>query len=673
MTRKFLLLCTLLLLASAVHAQEVQWASKVLDFSSELSPNEYSAKQALGKPNVLPAGGDGPNSWVAKNPDKDNFIKVGFSTPIKIQQIAVGEAFNPGAVYQVFTYDAQGKEYLINTFTPRPVTRSARMFNVFFNETEYEVAAVKITLDGEAVPGYNAIDAIGISNSRVPIDAEINILENINRDLVPERLSENVNSQYKELKPLLSPDGKTLFFSRQHHPENIGGVDDPEDIWYSELDANGEWGKAKNVGAPLNNGGPNFISSVTPDGNTMIVVLGNEYAKGDKMRAGVSISRKTADGWTKPENLKVENLYNFNDRANFYMSNSRKVLLMSIEREDSRGSRDLYVSFTKDDGSWTEPLNLGDDINTAGEESSPFLAADEKTLYFSSEGHSGYGGADIFVSRRIDETWQNWTEPENLGPEVNSLEDDIFFNIPINSDFAYYSRGVNENDADIYRLELPMIYQPAPVVVVKGKVLNVKTNEPIEANIIYEQLPEGKEVGAANSEPTTGEYQIALPYGATYGYLAEAPGYMSLSANIDLNSIKNEAGNEIEQNLYLVPVEKGATFTFNNIWFDFDKAVLKDMSMSELRRVTNFLNENPSVKIEISGHTDYIGSDAYNKALSQRRAEAVYSYLVKNGIAKDRLTAKGYGEERPTASNETEEGRAQNRRVEFSILEMENL
>ncbi len=656
----------LFLFSQAGLAQDVQWASKVLEFSSELTPVQYSAAQILKKPNVLPGGGENPNAWTPGKPGKEEFIKVGFDNPTKIQQIAIAESYNPSAVYQVFTYDKDNKEYLINTFTPRPVGVKSRFLNVFFERTSYDVHAIKIVLDGRAVPGYTSIDAIGISDSKVPIEASVNVSENIREDLVAEKLSENVNSNFSELRPLISPDGNTLYFSRKFHPENVGGVKDQEDIWYSEKDpSTGEWMPAKNMGKTLNTVGPNFISSITPDGNSVLLLLGNEYTKNGKMRAGISMSSKDGDGWTEPQTLEIENLYNLSDNANFFLSNSRKSLILSVEREDTRGNRDLYVSFSQGDNKWSEPMNLGDVVNTADAETGPFLAADEKTLYYSTKGFSGYGGSDIYVTRRLDDTWKNWSEPENLGPSINSDQDDDFFNIPASGEHAYYSRGTPE-DLDIFKLQLPVFYKPAPVVLVKGKVYNSKTKEPIEARIVYEKLPDGIEAGEAQSESGTGEYQIILPSGEKYGYLAQADGFLSINANIDLNNLTEYK--EIEKDLFLVPVEVGQRITMNNISFDFDKSTLRAESFPELKRIVKFLNEAKDVEIEIAGHTDSIGPDAYNLNLSQRRAQAVVNYLIENGIAKNRLSAKAFGERNPVTTNETPEGRLENRRVEFSII-----
>ncbi|HNP19268.1 MAG TPA: OmpA family protein [Fulvivirga sp.] len=667
--KRILLAILLVLSCQFLNAQVVQWASEVIEFSSELTPVQYSAKQLLGKPNVLPAGGENPNAWTPERANKKEFIKVGYANPIQIRQIAIAESYNASAIFKVFAYDEQGTEYLINTFSPRAIPLKGRMLNVFMEETPYKVKAVKIELDGAAVPDYYSIDAIAISDSDIPIIASIDIPEFINPDILKERLDENVNSKYKEYKPLLSPDGKTLYFSRKNHPDNIGGTSDNEDIWYSEKDSLGNWQLAKNMGAGLNNAGPNFVSSVTPDGHAVLLVLGNQYLENGKMAAGVSISSNSSGNWSPPAAIKIENDYNYSEKANFYLANSRKVLLMSVMRDDSYGGRDIYASFLNNDSTWSEPLNLSDKLNTAGEESSPFLAPDNKTLYFSSDGYSGFGASDIYMSKRLDDTWTNWSTPENLGPTINSQYEDLFFNIPGNSDYAYYSQGVSEDDLDIFRVALPVLKKPEPVIAVKGKLINSKTGEPIEAKIIYERLSDGKEIGITSSNPETGAYELLLPAGEMYGIRAEADGFVAESANIDLRNFDEENGeHNIEQkDLKLVPIEEKAVVVLNNVFFDFDKATLKSESFSELNRIVELMKERTTMNIEIAGHTDATGPETYNIGLSERRANSVLKYLTDKGTDKARVTVKFYGESKPIADNATKEGRQKNRRVEFSI------
>ncbi|MCK5701879.1 MAG: PD40 domain-containing protein, partial [Cyclobacteriaceae bacterium] len=389
---KFLFLLVLFFTFIKVQAQETQWVSTILEASSELAPKEYSAEQIIGKPDVTPGAGESPNAWMPFWENREEYVKVGFEKPFKIRQITIAESFNPSAIYQIYLYDRSDNEFLINTFDPHPIALKSRMLHVFFDLTEYEVAAVKVVLHCGAVPGYNAIDAIAISNSTLPVKQEVKILESAIVNVNPDRLSETVNSVYNELRPLVTPDEKTLLFSRQFHPGNTGGEDDPEDIWFSQWDEEkGEWMEAVNMGAPLNTKGPNFISSITPDGNTVIITLGNRYTKNGKMKAGVSVSTRTSEGWSKPVPFEIINGINMHQKSNYFLANNREVLLMSVEADPTFGSRDLYVSFLLDDGRWSEPLNLGSDINTALEEGSPVLAPDDLTLYFSSDGYTGYG------------------------------------------------------------------------------------------------------------------------------------------------------------------------------------------------------------------------------------------------------------------------------------------
>ena len=675
--KRFLLPALLSLVFSiASHAQVVQWATKVIEFSSELTPVQYSAQQALGKPNVLPAGGQSPNAWAPDKPGRKEFLKLGFEKPLSIRQIAIAESHNPSAIFRVIAYDEAGKEYIINSLNPMAVPLKGRMLNLFVEQTPYKVASIRIEFDGAAVPDYYGIDAVAISDSNYPIIADIPKLQLLASGITIEQLDKNVNSEYNEMNPLLSPDGKTLYFSRQNHPGNKGGTKDKEDIWYSELDSTGHWQLAKNM-EQFNNEHPNFvntITSVTPDGKSAIIVLGNKYLDNGKMQAGVSISSNIDGNWTRPIALNIKNDYNFSEKANYFLTNNRQTLLMSAEREDSHGDRDMYVSFMQSDSSWSEPLNLGDVINTAGVESAPFLASDDKTLYFSSNGFSGYGGTDIYVSKRLDDTWTSWSEPENLGPEINSPLEDLFFNIPASSDYAYYSRGVTETNTDIFRVKLPILRNPEPWVTVRGKVVDENGN-PVSAKIIYERLPDGKEMGIAQTNPTTGEYEIRLPAGHLYGVRAEAKDKMSEAQNLDLRNITSDMVIDHKdfrlEPIKLATVQENAVITLNNVFFDFDKETLKPESFPELNRVAKMMKEKPTLQIEIAGHTDAIGPEAYNLGLSERRAKSVMNYLIEKGeVQKANITVVFFGEEKPLDTNETKEGRKKNRRVEFKILKL---
>ena len=690
MLRKRILIL-LFFISFSTYAQRVYWASEVLDFSSELSQNEYSAKQILGKPNALPQGGDNPNAWMPAKPNKLDYISVAFDKTIRIEQIVIAESYNPSALYEIYLYDKEGNEFLVHTFNPRPIDLNSRLLRINIEKTRYQVKQLKVVIDGRKVPGYTGIDAIGVSASKKPIVISIDQPQNLIEDIVVERLSDNVNSSYAETRPLIAPDGKTLYYSRANHPENIGGDSDENDIWYSVFNSETEkWGKSKNLGSPLNNKGPNYISSITPDGNAMVVLLGNQYSNKNKMNPGVSVSTKTSEGWSKPESVDIINASIENTDGNYFLSNNRKVLIMAINRFDAFGGKDLYISLLQGNDKWTEPLNLGNDINTANVESSPFLAADNETLYFSSKGYSGYGGSDVYISRRLDDTWTNWTEPENLGPNINSVGDDVFFNIPPSGKFAYYSKTQENGNGDIFKIAMPIFYQPAPVVSVSGKVVDATSKESVMAKISYNLLPENTNVGFTMSDSLTGEYEILLPVGSAYFYKTEADGYKSSTDQINL--IDEDDFKEIELEISLKkgknspdPVVSIADSTDYrrieefvsgrednlildiSILFNFASDYLNETAYPILDKIIKFLHENPDIELLMSGHSDNVGPEQFNVSLSERRAQSVLNYFIKNEIPPSRFEIRAQGFRQPIASNETEEGRSQNRRVEFSI------
>lgn len=670
--RKTLLIVFVLGFFTQTSAQTVQWASKVLEFSSEMTHAQYSAQEALGKPNVMPYGGQNPSAWTPDRKGRKEFIKVGFERPMHIQQVAVAESANPGALYRVVAYEPTGKEHEIHTFSPQPIPKLGMMRNIFVEKTEYLVAAIRLEFDGAAIGDYFSIDAIGITDSPYPLVPDMNIPKLMAKGILVERLDENVNSDATELNPILSPDGKTLYFSRRNHPENVGGIADKEDIWFSELDENGNWQPAKNMGAMFNTPGPNFVSTAsaaTPDGKSVVLILGNRYEPNGKMLSGVSVSDNVSGTWSEPKSIKIDNDYNFNERANYFMSNTRQTLLMSVEREDSHGSRDLYVSFMRTDSTWTEPKNLGDIVNTASEESSPFLANDNVTLYFSSSGFSGFGGADIYMTKRLDDSWQNWSEPENLGADINSKLDDLFFNIPVNSEYAYYSRGITPENADIFRIKTPIFRSPNPMVVVRGKLVDALTGAPLGANMVAIDQATGEIVARATADPNTGEYELKLPAGKIYEIKADAANHVAETHVLDLRNITDEGLIEIN-NFALKPLEivTPITVTLKQVYFAFNKASLLPQSFEELDRLAGLMADRKTMEVEIAGHTDNQGDATYNKWLSEWRAKAVAKYLEGKGIAMGRVKVLYFGGEKPVDTNETKAGRANNRRVEFTVI-----
>ena len=531
---RFWIISIFMVVNLGLHSQTtVQWASRVIDYSTELTELQYSADQILEKPNILPSGGDNPNAWTAFKNNTVDYIQVGFDLSMPIQQIAIAESYNPGAIRQVFLYDDKKNEHLVFQQNPGPVREPWRMFHIFMELTPYNVESIKIVIDGTAVDGFNAIDAVGVSNSTDSIKAEINLMPNINTKLVVTRLNDLVNSEVREIKPLLTRDRKTLYFSRRGHENNIGGVDDLEDIWLSDFDnQTNDWGKAKNIGEPLNNIDPNFISSFLLESEELII-LGNEYLNGG-MKYGISKSRRTSrTTWTYPENLKIFNDLNVHENVNFWLTADSEVLLISEEGRGTEGFRDLYVSFLQKDGLWTEPLHMGPTINTAGEEEGPYLMPDKKTLFFTSNGHSGYGKKDVFMTRRLDNSWQSWTEPENLGPILNTEVDDMFLFLPLDGAFGYFCREVEGNDLDIHTFTLPLVSEQLRLVTLCGRILDPETRLPLDAEVVFSRLRDGVEVGRVRTD-LGGDYCIELPADEIYSYRAVIPGFIPVGSTIDL-------------------------------------------------------------------------------------------------------------------------------------------
>jgi OmpA-OmpF porin, OOP family len=289
----------------------------------------------------------------------------------------------------------------------------------------------------------------------------IKLAEGINESAVAVAVNSAINSPFEELKPALTPCGNRLYFSRHFHPENTNGTADAEDIWYADYDeSTGAWSEPVRMAGDLNNAGPNFINNVSVTGDT--IILGNKYGRKGKMRAGLSYSVNIHGRWSAPVSIDVAEDYNMAQHANAFVSLKHGIIITAIQRVETVGARDLYVSFW-DGTTATPPVNMGSIINSEFDESSPFLASDNKTLYFASKGHNGYGGYDIYVTQRLDDTWTNWSEPRNLGPAVNSSLDDEFFSVTHCGTFAIFSRQISVHNVDLYRIALRDLYaKPLP-------------------------------------------------------------------------------------------------------------------------------------------------------------------------------------------------------------------
>ncbi len=506
----------------------------------------------------------------------------------------------------------------------------------------------------------------------------LRILEAPRESLLVTNLGPGINTKGDEGFPIPTADSRTIYFTASKRPDSWGG----EDIFVSSLE-NGVWRQSSNLGPGINTENNESATSVSADG-TRLFFFGHytgSYGRGD-----IFYSLVTPEGWGAVEHFRrpVNTVYFESDGL---LSSDGKALFFTSDRPGNAGcfhqkdepfhgntwgNTDIYVCVWQDTG-WGEPVNLGPVINTPYAERTPFLHPDGKTLYFSSDGHTGLGRLDVFKSTRLSDTsWTQWSKPRNLGKELNTAGDDFGYKISTSGEAAYYA-AFGENGGyggyDVYSTSLPGQARPSAVATITGIVKN-EQGSPIQAAIKWENLASGENAGELQSDPRDGSYFIALPLGINYGYYAEKQGYYPISKNIDLSNTVRPI--EITEDIIMVSVkevvEQGTPVRINNIFFDFDQYTLRPESYPELKRLADLLKSNPATKVVIAGHTDDVGSDSYNMKLSLKRAKAVVDYLVSIGCEKEGLVPKGYGKLKPVTTNQTDEGRAQNRRVEFMFV-----
>ncbi|MBL0328641.1 MAG: OmpA family protein [Bacteroidetes bacterium] len=504
----------------------------------------------------------------------------------------------------------------------------------------------------------------------------------------------DVNSQFPDYGPVISADESVMIFTSRR-TGSTGEKIDPEineyyeDIYMSTR-VNGKWTKAINMGSPINTDNHDANSGLSADGQKFLIYIGNN--NGDLYE-----SELKGDKWSKPDHMNKNINTSYHESSACYTPDGKSVYFVTDKPEGGLGDRDIYVSTKDEKGKWGKPVNLGPTINTQYGEEGVFLHPDGKTLYFSSQGHKSMGGYDIFKSVYNTET-KTWSEPENIGYPVNTPDDDVFFVTSASGKHGYYA-SFNANgygEKDIYMItflgaEKPMIMnnednllasQAAPVketviapvlaikeaqlTILKGVITDDLTKQPLEATIEIVDNLKNQVIASFTSNSSTGKYLVSLPAGRNYGIAVKKENYLFHSENFDIPN--TAAYQEVVKDVALKNIAVGSKIILKNIFFDFDKATLRPESTNELERLTKLLNDVPTLKIEISGHTDSKGADEYNKTLSNNRAKAVLDYLVKAGIAANRLTSVGYGEEQPISTNDTDEGRQLNRRTEFKIL-----
>ncbi|GAA0876210.1 OmpA family protein [Wandonia haliotis] len=522
-----------------------------------------------------------------------------------------------------------------------------------------------------------------------------------------DNMGKNINSQYPEYGMIMNADGSEIYFTSRR-PNSAGNSSDDfggyfEDIYMSE-EANKEYQAAKNVGEPINTKGHDATVALSPDGSKMLVYIDD---KGD---GNIYESVRKGSEWSKPKKLNSEICSPYHEPSAWYSPDMRKLYFVSDRPLSGKGApkdKDIYVaSWDAKKEIWTNIERLPETVNTPYDEDGIFMHPDGKTLYFSSKGHSTIGGYDIFYSVRQDDN--SWSTPVNIGYPINTPDDDVFFVVAANGKDAYMTsfREDGMGEKDLYKITFlgeekqPMlntedillagkgvtmrekVIEPkieikrSSLSLLKGIIRDNKTKAPVMAAIEVIDNEKNEIIAEFNSDPVTGKYMVSLPAGKNYGIAVKAEGYLFHSENFDIP--KESDYQEYEKNVDLKKVEVGEVIVLRNIFFDLNKYSLRPESQNELDRLTKLLNDNPSIRIQISGHTDSRGSDSYNKDLSHNRAKAVVDYLIDKGISSGRLEYQGYGEEQPIVTDteiaklrlpqDKEDAHQSNRRTEFKII-----
>lgn len=470
----------------------------------------------------------------------------------------------------------------------------------------------------------------------------------------PQNLGPSVNTSEPEYFPSLTIDGKELVFTRRVNNRN-------EDFFSSKK--NGEtWEKGEPLPGEVNTPGNEAAQTISSDGQWLVfTAMGRQQSFGN---FDIYFSFLTPQGWGEPINP-GPNVNSEQWDSQPCLSPDKETLYFASRRPGGLGGIDIYVSRLQPSGRWGQAENLGPGINTSGDDQCPFIHADNQTLYFTSNGLPGYGGNDPFLARKGPDG--KWGKPENLGYPINTINDEGTLFIAANGTTAYYASDRNDSRGshDIYSFELRPEIRPVKTLWVKGRVTDKGTLQGLPSTVVLTDLST-KQVITQLQTDDAGHYLVTLPLGKDYAFSINRKGYLFYSDQFLMSGLPPDT--TYEKNIALQPLELNASVVLKNIFFDVNKAELKPASQTELDRLIQLLNENPALKIEISGHTDNAGKPSDNLVLSNNRAKAVVGYLVSKNIAAARLVAKGYGETKPIADNKTEEGKAMNRRTEIKII-----
>jgi outer membrane protein OmpA-like peptidoglycan-associated protein len=484
----------------------------------------------------------------------------------------------------------------------------------------------------------------------------------------PENLGPAVNSDYSEYWPSLTVDEQVLMFTVML-PGDVQTGGDPismqEDFYYS-IRAGDSWEPRKNAGAPLNTPDNEGAQSMTADGRTLWFTACNR--PGGEGMCDLYYSTLEEGKWSTPRNAGSPLNSRYSEKHPSISADGR-ILYFTSNRPGGYGSYDIWMSERHGD-QWSDPVNLGDSVNTEGLEQSPFIHPDQQSLYFSSTGWPGMGQGDLFLTR--SKRAGGWSTPENLGYPINTNADDMGLSLNASGNRAYFASNRGEGtDTDIYSFEMPVKMRPVRVSYMKGRVFDSRSMKGLKAVLQLIDLESDEVVMELESHPGEGDYLISLPSERDYALNVSADGYLFYSDHFTFSGMHSQA-EPLQRDVPLEPVRVGSVVVLHNIFYATGSFQLEPESRTELNRVYDFLVNNPTVGIEIGGHTDNTGTPELNQELSERRARSVVDYLVNRGIDIKRLKATGFGEMHPVDSNENEQGRARNRRTELKIVAIDD-
>ena len=484
----------------------------------------------------------------------------------------------------------------------------------------------------------------------------------------PKNVGPGINSEFWEYFPSISADNQQFLFTRNFRTD---GLEAQEDFMISK-NVNGTWGEATLIGSSINSKENEGAPSLSADGQLLFFTVCPMYDGYGNDRKGfgkcdIFYSEKVGSNWSKAYNLGFSVNSSYRETQPSFSSDGKSLYFVSNRPGGLGYEHDIYVTNLNVNGVWSTPKNLGEKINSIGDEQSVFIHPDGKTLYFSSNGHVGMGGYDIYVAHLNDNG--EWSEPINLGYPINTFDDENSLLVSSTGNLAYFAsnRPGGYGGLDIYQFELPIAVRPGVITYFKGKVYDIRTKAPLGAHFELIDLETGKSMIESDANSGNGEFLVCLPIDKNYALNVSQSGYLFYSENFALKELADKS-KPFLMDVPMQPIDTGSVIELKNVFFETAKFDLKPESKTELNKLVAFLTANKTIKGELSGHTDNVGDKKMNQVLSQNRAKAVYDYLVANGIDAKRLTYKGYGDTKPKVKNDSDANRALNRRTEFKVV-----